>query len=708
MHVLLPAALYALPLIGIPVLLHLLFRRKSPVILFSTLRFIQSSIQRTAARKRVQRWTLLACRALALLLLILVATQPARILASGWSGGGRSLEAAVVLDTSYSMLLKDQHVTLLARADGMAQELLRGPLKNSKVAIFTSRPAADGVGEHLTTSADLLTQWSPLHPEPNPHPLSDRIAAAIELLKASPAADKWLVVISDFQKKEFPRQLAAFPEAHIVFLDLHPPSTDSAGITRIALDPPQPTAGIGSDLVVDVAGSSNRPRPLSVSVTTPDGGKLLETPTRMAALDAAGHARIRFPLRLPSRPWLLVGAAFSDDDDMSWDNARQRLIQMPPRQIVDVISNPREPAAIRFASLALDPLGGKSDAWPLLTRSVAQIAPDANVAVAILDVWPDPANTDTLRLFVRNGGTLIWFVRPGLEQSWPNLPPEQRAKLAELLPSEPLPAETSDQSLCSLGAASIQEPLLSGLTDKRFGLDNISVLRLVPFVTATSSATTLLTAFPADPRPGTHPHGFLYRRQAGAGLVYTFATLPDPQYTNLPTHPLFLPLLVRMALPAPEKFDAANIELGEPIVLTGKIITGLHELRITDPQGAENAVNLSTLKDGTTAFVFPSADVPGLYRWHKPGDEVPVAFTNVQLPAAESELTYARSEDVMPASDNIVTAHSVQELQTHVAASNEPEPRWGPLVAALLILLCIEAFLASTSKLWKAPIARGL
>ena len=326
------SALWALPLVGLPVLLHLLFRRKSPVMLFSTVRFIKASIQRTAARKRVQRWTLLACRALALLLLILVAAQPAKMLASGWTNGGRSLNAALVIDTSYSMLLKEQQSTLLARADAMAQELLRGQLKGAKVAIFTSQPPA-AAPEKLRPSADLLTQWSPLRPQPNPRPLADRVAAAIELLRQQPSDDKWLVIISDLQKKEFPRQLAAFPEAHIVLLDLHAQSPDSAGITRIALDPPEPTAGIGSDVVVDVTGTSQRPRPLSVSVNAFDGSKLLETPTEVAALDAAGHARLRFPVHLPSRQWLLVRAEFSDDDDMSWDNARQYLVPMPPGSV---------------------------------------------------------------------------------------------------------------------------------------------------------------------------------------------------------------------------------------------------------------------------------------------------------------------------------------------------------------------------------------
>ena len=47
------AMLWALPLAGIPILLHLLFERKSPTVMFSTLRFIQAAMKQTAARRKI-------------------------------------------------------------------------------------------------------------------------------------------------------------------------------------------------------------------------------------------------------------------------------------------------------------------------------------------------------------------------------------------------------------------------------------------------------------------------------------------------------------------------------------------------------------------------------------------------------------------------------------------------------------------------------
>ena len=342
-----------------------------------------------------------------------------------------------------------------------------------------------------------------------------------------------------------------------------------------------------------------------------------------------------------------------------------------------------------------------------MCRQSAEIAPDADVAVEILDVWPDATVAARWSSFVRSGGTLICFLRPGIEQSWFSLPADARAQLEQLLPSAPLAAETADASPNTLGVASLQEPLLSGLADKAFGLETISVLRVVPFATTQGPVTPLLIAYPADPRPGLHPHGLLYRRLTGAGTVYTFATLPDSQYTNLPTHPLFLPLLVRMALPTPARIDADNVELGQPIALAGKTVDAISELRLTDPLGAQSAVGAQKTPDGRTQFVFSDASVPGLYRWHLPSSDAPIGLSNVQLPASESDLVFASPEDVIQPGDNVVAVHSVEELQSHVGTLNQPQPHWSPIVAALLILLCVEAFMASTNRLWKTPAVRA-
>ncbi|MDB5331163.1 MAG: hypothetical protein JWP03_2314 [Phycisphaerales bacterium] len=697
------AALWGLPLAGLPVLLHLLFRRKSPVMQFSTIRFIKASVQHTAARKRVRRWLLLACRAILLALLIAAVAQPAKILATGWTKSGNAAIAAVVVDTSYSMQLQEKRQPLLASADAMVRDLLGDQLREAKVALFRSPPPESGHPEQLRRASEILSQWTPLAPQGNPRPLVDRVAAAVDLLDREHADDKWLVVFSDFQKREFPSQMPQSKSGRMVLIDLHAERPRSAGIAKVAIEPAQPTPGIGSEAVVDVVGEPNTTRPVTVTVSNTAGAKLLDSGVQVANLDAAGRARLRFPVRLPAQRWMLLTATLQGEDDMSWDNTRSQLIETPPRQIVSFLGNPAPGTMQRAVWLALDPAeGSRPEGWSLQVRQANDVAPDANVAVLIADEWPDDARTARLLAFARGGGTIIWFIRPGLEETWAALPANRRAALAQMLPSEPVRSTVAPVSAVSVAAP--QEPLLAGFADDRFQIHSIVVRRLVPFI-GDPAATLLLNSFPQDPKPGVRPHGLLYRRAVGAGTVFTFATLPDRQFTNLPLHPLFLPLLVRMAQRPPARGDAQNIELGQPLVLSGRQFEGLSALTVQGPQGDLTAVN-AVRENGSPSFAAGPAQTPGLYTWLKPSGSEPLAITNVQLPAAESELFFSPAQTLIPPADNVIVARSVAELQSHVASLGEPEPHWTLPIAIVLLLLCLEALMASMSKLWR-PIGLG-
>ena len=101
---------------------------------------------------------------------------------------------------------------------------------------------------------------------------------------------------------------------------------------------------------------------------------------------------------------------------------------------------------------------------------------------------------------------------------------------------------------------------------------------------------------------------------------------------------------------------------------------GLTQLEIQGPQGEVNAVNLSKLGDGASGFALAGAEAPGLYRWRKPGEPAVLAMANVQLPAAESAMSFLRPQDVIEQANNVSVARSVQEMQTQAASQNQTAP----------------------------------
>lgn len=696
------SALFLLPLAGLPILLHLLFKQKSPIVPFSTLRFVKMSVQRTAARRRVQKWLLLACRTLLLALLIWAVAQPARKFAGNWLGSGKSIAAAIVIDTSYSMQYQDAQLTLLSKADGMVQDLLRDQLSAAKVAIFRDLPPASHP-EQLRDASAILAEWSPLKPQPNPKPLVDRISSAIALLDRQPADQKWLIVLSDFQAKEFPHPIPEWKDGRTILLDLHPSNVRSAGVTNVSITPQQPIPGIGSEAAVQITGQPGDSRAVVLKIASPDGAPISQSAPAMATLDAGGRAVVRFPVKLPAQRWIMLNGELTADDALMWSHNRGQLIEVPPKQIVTVLSQGGLSSAERFVKLALDPSEGKLQEWPIAVQSEANLTGRENVAVDLLSRWPSETQATTLRDFARAGHNLILFLEPGLENSWASLPAGEQTTLTDLLPSAPTPHLAAN--VCNAAVADANDPLLEGLTDERYQIGAITIRQMVPMTTDASSSA-ILNAVPIDPTTGSRAIGLLYRKPIGAGVCFTFATAPTSRFTNFATHPTFLPLLVRMALRGPGESAAHNVDLGQPLILNGSIAPAETELQIEGPQHAQYRVKATDAPNGRQ-FIFNEAAAPGLYIWRKINDNQTLAMTNVQLPASEADLSYRPAATVAPPGDSTVIATNLAQLQGKIAKLNEGRPQWSIPIALVMFLLCLEALMGSAAKVWKPPALRA-
>jgi len=699
------AALWALPLALLPLLLHLLFRRKSPVVHFSTLRFVKASLQQTAARRKVQRWLLLAVRILLLALLIWAVAQPAKTLASRWFADDANVTAAIVIDTSYSMQLNEQQITLLTRADGAVGELLRGPLQKASVVLLTSRPRGSEDVERFRPAATLLSQWTPLKPEPAPVPLVDRIAAAHELLSQQPRGQKWLFVLSDFQSREFPRGLPqADEQLHIIALDLHSDQARSAGISRLTLDPPQPIPGIRTTLTADIAGHPGDVKPVTLRATSLDGRELLTRGPQVATLSDAGRAQVRFDIELPAERWQLLTAQVPADA-MPWDDSRTVAVEVGQRQKTILLDRfaPRDTLVTRFLKLALDPSEGKLAAWPLEVAQASSLTGQEQVAVVPLAEWPDAATAARLREIVQNGGSVILLIRPGLEMKWKAVDAAARNALQALLPSEPLSTPVADEHYAAVAnLAGKSAPQFRGLLDDPQSLSSLVVQRVCPFSIDDPASTSLLLSLQAPNRSDSASRqSLLFRRSVGRGVVYTWAVLPDTQLTTLPTHPLFMPMLVSMSLRPPGALAARNAELGNPLTMDGAAPSGASHLDLHSPQGEIYRVSASTSPGRGREFVLDRVLPSGIYTWHSAQSQLPLGITSVQPPSSESELTYKPASEVLPPGENTLVVRSMDELQQHLSKVSQRQPKWSLPIAIALSLLCLETLMSSTPGLWK-------
>jgi len=195
-----PIFLLALAAVSIPLLIHILSRRKVPVVPFSTLRFISSSSRRSMRRVNFRRLLLLALRMIAVGMLALAFARPVV------QGGMASLfpadaprDVCVLIDRSYSMRLEGEGGDVFTRAKKRVLEVLRQLEGRDRLCLLAFDKSSEilysgGFEEEAASKAveEMRPTWGTSE-------LARAFNAARGLLALGRGEAKELFVISDFQ-----------------------------------------------------------------------------------------------------------------------------------------------------------------------------------------------------------------------------------------------------------------------------------------------------------------------------------------------------------------------------------------------------------------------------------------------------------------------------------------------------------------------------
>ncbi|NBX30769.1 hypothetical protein EBR04_10080, partial [bacterium] len=118
-----PALLGAAALVAVPILLHMMMRRKPVPHPFPALRFLQQRAVANRRRLQVSHLLLLLLRVAALALLALAFARPVLRGATWLADGEAPVAAAFVFDTAPRMLLREGNRTRLEQSAAMAKVL---------------------------------------------------------------------------------------------------------------------------------------------------------------------------------------------------------------------------------------------------------------------------------------------------------------------------------------------------------------------------------------------------------------------------------------------------------------------------------------------------------------------------------------------------------------------------------------------------------
>src|SRR4051812_24279325 len=138
-----PLLLFGLAAVSVPIIIHLLNRRRFHKVVWAAMRFLQTSVEKNQRRMRIEDMILLILRCALIALLALALARPAFKSASTDILGQSKVTAVVILDNSGSMGMSDGTMTRFEKAKKAAEQALDTMRGGWATAVFLASDIAD-------------------------------------------------------------------------------------------------------------------------------------------------------------------------------------------------------------------------------------------------------------------------------------------------------------------------------------------------------------------------------------------------------------------------------------------------------------------------------------------------------------------------------------------------------------------------------------
>ena len=527
-----PGVLWALPLAGVPILLHLLFLRRARRIRFSSLELLRAAYLRALPATRLRQWLLLLARCLAVALLVAAFARPVlrpAAAASGAEGDAEGLDAVVLADTSWSMRAEVRGKPRWELAAAAGAEFLKHlrPSDRAAVAGFSA-----GLDSELAWSASrsaAAESLSRLKPGWRTTDLPSALQKAYAFLAArrasGPTRRRAILLLTDDARHALsPLQAAGGPAAlegfdpGVVLLGLRWDETvPNSGVRDAA--PAQDGAGDdGAALAARIETFGGAPAGLSLDAWV--RGRRVEQRVLVLDESAPRQELFRFP---PQPEGELYGRLELRRDALPADDSSFFSLKVQPRpRVLYLHGSPNAMQAGRSGYFFRKLLGEagrlpyRFDAYDL--GRLPQLRLD-DYAALILDETRSvqPEEAEALKRFVLRGGGL-WLIA-GTQAEHGALQP-----LWALLPGLLGPASPA-------GAEGLRvEVRTPAFRWEEFELGNVSVHRRYEVEAGPGSAVLFRDGGGAP---------LLLERSFGRGRVLLWASSFDLRWSNLALKPVF-------------------------------------------------------------------------------------------------------------------------------------------------------------------------
>jgi len=542
-----PFLLYLLPLAALPIIVHLINKRRHKTIQWAAMQFLISATRQSRGKRRLRYFLILTCRVLALLCFLLALARP---LAGGWLGmasGGAPDTVILLFDRSASMETSTSASGGISKREN-ALDRLSGALDEFAATARIVLIDSTSNQSFELDSASVLTELPQTQPSDAAADVPRMFISALDYIASSNPGNTEIWVASDLQYTSWQadddqwttirntlQQLQNPPPIRILALTEQPGNAWAIHLTSATQD----HGGIALEFNLAQSRATETTLPLTLTL---DGAGSVQEQITFSEPNLSLHKRIPLTDRTDEHGY---GKLSIPPDSTPADNDIWFLYG--PEQDLQVAVVSDSPVR-RVLELAGAPPAATNRRPTVFNRDeIDLIDPEEVPLILWQGTLPDDEQAPLITDFIEQGGSVLFF------------PPEQR-----------LDAATNQSFLGIRWSASEDAP-----EDERFQISHwernsgplrnfdggqpmaVDRLYVIRRVVPVGEFTTLAEYIDETPA--------ISRLSAGRGQAIFFSTLPDPHWSDLGRYNVFLPMVERLIADAtrhlgPSRyFDAGDV-----------------------------------------------------------------------------------------------------------------------------------------------------
>lgn len=692
-----PLYLFGLTAASLPILIHLLNRRRLKRIRFPAVRFVMLSQKRISRSYRLRHWLLLALRTLAVILLALLLANPIFQTGAGLFAGSGPVSLVIVLDNSLSMTWSGEG-NGFKQAKEAARLLISSLNNGDRAALIPTNISGKEIFRLKGEKEVLLKELEGIEITDGTANLTAVLGKAYDLLN-EPASQKEIRLITDMGLTGWDEfSLAALkrvdPSVQLKFIHVsrkEKPLNGTVKEIRLA------GQGVGVNLPLNLETTianfgDTEIKDLLVQLSI--DGETKEQ--KLTTVPAKGETAVTFQTRL-DQPGSHAGRLMLKKDGLAGNPSTYFALDAQDKLKVLVVDGDPQTSLVQsetfFLTRALNPAGDRDSSLYLpsviLPDALAGTSLDAYQVVILCNVAALPDSfVQKLQEFLRQGGGILLFGGDRMQTDNYNL------KLAQSSPPI-LPAPIRERKLGpeangeKIEKIDLAHPALQNFSDAILQ-ESLKSARVWGYArTAAPGKSTLISLSNGDP--------FLLEQKVGPGHVLYVTSTADRDWNDLPVKTAYLPFIQALT---------NYLAGGKRGVMDGGISVGSAKqislppsyvgksLRVTKPNKQEAEVPIAADKERSVAS-FDENDRAGIYRISMPaGGEkeggAPKIYA-VNSPFLESRLDQISEPELQaklkPIHADVISVDALQQGGKRLDLAM-------PLVALLIVTLLLEGWLA--------------